>query len=111
MRRVLPLAVLLAALAGAARAETDPLRAAVFANAPSTRPAPTAAVAYADAPAPRPAGIAKTSLDHAFDKGASAQAGFLCGLDARKDSRGAMAAYGADPQGRFLGAKLRLTFR
>jgi hypothetical protein len=105
------LALCLAALAGAAHAASpDDLKAAVFA-AGAQPPARTAAITYADAPDPRPAGIAKTSLDHTFDKRATGQVGFLCGLDERADAKGAMAAYGSDPHGRFVGAKLRFTFR
>jgi hypothetical protein len=105
------LGLCLAALAGAAQAATpDALKAAVFRDG-AAPPARTAVVTFADAPDPRPAGIAKTSLDHAFDKRATGQVGFLCGLDARAAPNGAMAAYGSDPHGRFVGAKLRLTFR
>jgi hypothetical protein len=105
------LALCLAALAGAAQAATpDALKAAVFQGG-AARPARAAAVTYAAAPQALPDGIAKTSLDHAFDKRATGQVGFLCGLDERADAKGAMAAYGSDPHGRFVGAKLSFTFR
>jgi hypothetical protein len=110
MPRRLALALCLACLAGAAEAApADALKAAVFRDAGP--PPRTAAVTYAEAPAARPDGIARTSLDHAFDKRATGQVGFLCGLDERADAKGAMAAYGSDPHGRFVGAKLSFTFR
>jgi len=97
-----PLPILAAALAlsaGAARAEPAPtaLRDAVFQRPPE--------------PA-RPAGIAKTSLDHSFARrGADGSVGFLCGLQPKAVTEGAAGAYGVDPQGRFLGVKLHMTFR
>jgi len=111
MPRSLILALCLAALAGAAHAASpDALKAAVFQGG-APPPARAAAVTYAEAPAPLPPGIARTSLDHAFDKAETGSVGFLCGLDERADAKGAMAAYGSDPHGRFVGAKLRFTFR
>lgn len=111
MLRSLILALGLATLAGAAdAASADALKAAVFRDGAPPR-APVAAVTYAEAPAALPPGIAKTSLDHAFDKRATGSVGFLCGLDERADAKGAMAAYGSDPHGRFVGAKLSLSFR
>lgn len=102
------------AAAGAAQAQpADPLRAAVF-RAPLAEPKPATSsdirVAYDQAPPERPEGVAKTAVDHAFDRKAVASVGFLCGLDERKDTGGAMGAYGSDPQGRFVGAKLHLAF-
>ena len=60
----------------------------------------------------RTRGIATTSVDHEFGgRGLTGQAGFLCGLAPGHNDRGAAAANGYDPQGRFLGAKLSLAFR
>ena len=115
----LPLALgaVLALTAGAANAQVagSSLRDAVF--RPSAKattlasPIPAVGVAYAAAPPERPAGVAKTAIDHAFDRKTTASVGFLCGLDERLDNAGGMGAYGTDPQGRFVGAKLHLTFR
>jgi len=117
MPRPLTLALCLAGLVGAAHAAhaahaapADALKAAVFRDGAPPR-APVATVTFASAPAVLPPGIAKTSLDHTFDKRATGSLGFLCGLDERADAKGAMAAYGSDPHGRFVGAKLSLAFR
>ena len=40
----------------------------------------------------------------------SASAGFLCGLQPGHNDSGGGAAYGVDPHGRFVGAKLSLAF-
>ena len=94
----LMLAAVLALAAGAAQAETPtPLRDAVFQK--RSEPAPTA-------------GIAKTSIDHNFERrGVEGSVGFLCGLQPKAVTAGAAGAYGVDPQGRFLGLKLHMTFR
>ena len=57
--------------------------------------------------------FAKTSVDHHFSKGdggATASAGFLCGLQPGHATSGGVAAYGVDPHGRFVGAKLSFAF-
>jgi hypothetical protein len=59
-----------------------------------------------------PPGIARTSLETRF-KGrdeASGEAGLLCGLQPHPDQAGAAAAFGHDPDGKFVGAKLKLSF-
>jgi hypothetical protein len=118
-RHPLRLAGLAAALAFAATAaHAQSLREAVFAHAATASgpPAPAAAMsvrlADPDGLAPLPPGVARTALDRRFGKdGAMASVGFLCGLDSRIEQGGAMRAYGDDPQGRFVGAKLHLSFR
>jgi hypothetical protein len=110
-------AILMAVAASAgAQAAPDPaeaLAAAAFAKpgAPTaSRSGPGAARARADASLPT--GVARTSIDHRFaPDGLIAEAGFLCGLQPSRNDRGASAARGYDPHGRFLGAKLRLAFR
>ncbi|THD81258.1 MAG: hypothetical protein E7812_05030 [Phenylobacterium sp.] len=114
----------LALTAGAAQAQAQlqtpgaSLRDAVFrsgakaSSAMLSSPAPAIGVAYAQAPPERPAGVATTAIDHSFDrKGVVGSVGFLCGLDSRLDNAGGMGAFGTDPQGRFVGAKLHLAFR
>lgn len=57
-------------------------------------------------------GIAKTSVEHRFgnDEEMAALAGFICGRDSAADYHGAAGAYGDDPHGRFVGAKLSRSF-
>ena len=43
--------------------------------------------------------------------GVAAALGFLCGIQDSAGRQGASAAFGSDPHGRFLGAKLSLAFR
>ena len=107
------LALAVTVCAGAARAGApEALRAAVFAHAPAPPPDRPLAVHLPDAPPLRPAGVARTSLDAAFaDHRGAASVGFLCGLDERAETSGGMGAFGADPQGRFVGAKLTLKLR
>ena len=106
MTHLLLTALALAALAGAADAQTS-LTTAVFAA-----PAPRLSIAprIAEANALRQAGIAKTSVDRSFAGKATASLGFLCGLQPRADEA-IGSAHGFDSQGRFLGAKLSLPFR
>ena len=60
----------------------------------------------------QPAGVARTALERRFSRsGSGAAVGFLCGLQPSAVSSGGAAAYGVDPQGRFLGAQLRFGFR
>jgi len=56
------------------------------------------------------AGIARTSVDHRFADQLSGSLGFLCGLHG-DDYDETAAMRGADPAGKFLGAKLSLAFR
>jgi len=59
------------------------------------------------------AGVAQTAVDHQFGKGGgvTGSAGFLCGRGAGPDNNGAATAYGYDPEGRFVGAKLSIAFK
>ena len=64
-----------------------------------------------EAHAARIPGIARTSVDYRLAKeGAVGSLGFLCGLKASSDRGGAAQAYGADANGRFVGAKVRVAF-
>lgn len=97
--------ILALALAGAASAATpvrpdDELSRVVFGPRRLT-----------EAQASRIPGVARTSVDYRLDKdGAVGSLGFLCGLKASSDRAGAAQAYGVDPNGRFVGAKVRVTF-
>ena len=129
------LAVAVAALAGAADAQTvsqplvlQPYRAASAATEPlavkvgggPARPAADLANPL-DALAPtaiqaRPMEsvvFARTAVDHRFSRrdDVTGSIGFLCGLQPGHTEAGGAAAYGADPHGRFLGAKLSFAFR
>lgn len=57
-------------------------------------------------------GVAKTAVEYGRTKdgGAASSVGFLCGLKPSADRSGAGQAYGVDPTGRFVGAKLRVAF-
>ncbi|HLY77865.1 MAG TPA: hypothetical protein VKQ70_00710 [Caulobacteraceae bacterium] len=57
--------------------------------------------------------FARTALDHRFSgrEDVTGSLGFLCGLQPGHNETGAASAYGVDPHGRFLGAKLRFAFR
>lgn len=99
--------------AGVARADAQALTAAVMA---SPRPAPEVRLSLpakdAEAYALRRAGIARTAVDRALaGEDMTGSLGFLCGLHPGADRAGLAAARGNDPNGRFLGAKLRLSFR
>ena len=81
-----------------------------------TRPAPDlASVVFAPrhgpAPAARIPGVARTAVDHRFERDVTGSFGFLCGLQEGAEKTGAAAAHGVDPTGRFVGAKLRIAFR
>jgi hypothetical protein len=75
-------------------------------------PKPATLRAYAETVAMREAGIARTSVDKRFseDDKVMGSLGFLCGLQPTALDKGSAAAYGVDPQGRFVGAKLKLAF-
>jgi hypothetical protein len=104
MIRVLAIAAAVALCAATAHAQTaQDLRAAVLPNA---HPAESM---VKDAGPARQAGIAQTSLERRFahDK-AAGSVGFLCGRD---EDKGGPTAFGDDPHGRFLGARLSLAIR
>ena len=114
------LSLAVAALAGAAHAETAAPDAALLAQA-VVAVAPRDAGPGADryrSPAqsryasPLPAGIAKTSVDRRFgEDDAVGSFGYLCGLNPGQKMSGAAGAAGYDPMGKFLGAKLSFAFR
>jgi hypothetical protein len=56
-------------------------------------------------------GVARTSVDQSFSQGLTASLGFLCDPHAAMQYDVATARPGADPQGKFLGAKLSLAFK
>lgn len=58
----------------------------------------------------RQAGFAKTGVDRRLDDETVGSLGFLCGRQPGPDVSGSAAAFGSDPHGRFLGAKLALSF-
>jgi len=116
------LAVIALALAGAAQAQTAealmaaPLRATATATGVGidlASPRASFAPRYAHTGAPRIPGVARTSVDHRFDDdaGVVGSLGFLCGLEPGAERKGAAAARGYDPTGRFVGAKLKFAFR
>ena len=112
--RSIPLAgLLLAAVlsAGAAKAETDPLTAVAFASrgAPLVR----ASLPTSTSPATRTGADAlpKRSIDLRFSpKDVTGSVGFLCGREPGQSHTGSASAFGYDPHGRFLGAKLSRAF-
>jgi hypothetical protein len=57
--------------------------------------------------------FAKTAVDRRFSRSedVTGSLGFLCGLQPGHTEAGAASAYGTDPHGRFLGAKLSFAFR
>jgi hypothetical protein len=112
MPRLFVLAASCVALASAAHAQTAPAT-------PLQSPIPQAdalnaavSTRFAEAGAEKAQGMARTSLDHRFAaKDASGAFGFLCGRPDSLDDRAASSAFGSDPHGRFLGARLSLAFR
>lgn len=111
-------AAVFAATVGAAQAQTAPAPPAAAGVGPAT---PSADLSWLRVPADdrsragedlRAVGIARTSVDHRFAGRLLGQVGFLCGLHSGVgDDDGAVAMRGADPQGKFLGAKLSLAFK
>jgi len=57
--------------------------------------------------------FAKTAVERHFTKSSDVTGafGFLCGLQPGHTESGAASAYGSDPHGRFVGAKLSIAFR
>jgi hypothetical protein len=59
----------------------------------------------------RQEGVAQTAIDHRFGgDGTTGSAGFLCGLTQGFSTGGAAEARGVNPDGKFLGAQLKLPF-
>ena len=116
MLRLTVLATAAAALAGAACAETIPGRLQSRAEGVQpvldvTGPHPMLVLRNTEAAALRAAGIARTSVDPRFaSEDVEGSFGFLCGLQSGQTDHGAAAVRGFDPQGRFVGAKLKLAF-
>ncbi len=118
VRAVVLLSFTLCAVAGLARAQTvkaaDSLTSRFIVNgaAVAAKTPQPSSLRYATLASPLPEGIVRTSVESRFgvrDK-ASGEAGFLCGLLPHPDTAGAAAAFGHDPDGRFVGAKLKLSF-
>lgn len=114
--KLLVAGLVLVVSAGAARAEAPP--AASPATAEAMRHALEVAVrrdpldlTYSHPGQPTPAGVARTSVERRLGGSSVLGAGFLCGLKPGDESSGARGAYGYDPNGRFLGAKLSFSFR
>ncbi len=111
---VMTLGLSLAALAGAAHAGTappaDPLRAAAF----RASPAPAPAGLYLAKSTPTPTGadaLPKRAIDLRFaPQDVTGSVGFLCGREPGQGHTGSASAFGYDPHGRFLGAKLSRAF-
>jgi hypothetical protein len=107
-----------AALVGAAQAGPVQQPAVAIALEAVARPAPAPGqplpVGYRPAETPLPEGVARTSVDHRFARDGSEDyvgaAGLLCGLKPGADLHGAAAAYGSDPDGKFVGAKFTIAF-
>lgn len=57
--------------------------------------------------------FAKTAVEHRFSRrqDITGSLGFLCGLQPGHTESGGAGAYGTDPHGRFVGAKLSFAFR
>jgi hypothetical protein len=57
--------------------------------------------------------FARTAVDHRFSRrdDITGSVGFLCGLQPGHNDAGSAAAFGSDPHGRFVGAKLSFAFR
>jgi hypothetical protein len=118
MIRVTAFALALAlGLAGAAHAEQlSPSQALARAVRPGLADGPAVKLSLdpksAEAHALKRAGIAKTAIDRRLSgEEVMGSLGFLCGIQPGADRNGAAAARGVDPNGRFVGAKLRLAFR
>jgi hypothetical protein len=104
----------LALAAGAARAADAPPRLILspLKAGPVEAAALNAAVLAPDRRAhdlPQP-GVARTAIDRSLDKRSAAALGFLCGRPDSLDERAAAQPLGADPSGRFLGARLSFAF-
>ena len=57
--------------------------------------------------------FARTAVDHRFSRrqDITGSLGFLCGLQPGHTESGGAGAYGSDPHGRFVGARLSFAFR
>lgn len=115
--RSVAMGLALALVAGAAAAgPLSPSQALAQAVRPDLARAPAVKLMIdpedAQAHALRRAGIARTAIDRRLSgEDLTGSLGFLCGIQPGADRRGAAAAHGVDPTGRFVGAKLSLAFR
>jgi len=115
MRHILLTTLAFSLLAGAAQAATDGeavmRKRIALQDARPTSPA-TAPMNYRRFIQSKVPGIAQTSVTSRFAKrdDAFTDAGLLCGLQPHPDTAGAAAAFGHDPDGKFVGAKLRMSF-
>ena len=107
--RMAAAAALVLLTAGAAKAGTDPLERAAAPTLHLSALRQSINLTDAQAEALR-TGIARTAVDHKFADSLTGSLGFLCGLHGPVDYT-ASPVRGADPQGKFLGAKLSLAFR
>ena len=101
--------------AGAGHAQTAPLKldlAALQASAPLDISAVRSPTGLTDAQVSAlREGIARTAVDHQFADRLTGSLGFLCDPHPSMQFDGLAARPGADPQGKFLGAKLSFAFR
>jgi hypothetical protein len=110
-------ALILAAMAGAARAETAApasLPKIIWTARPTINladPRLSLAGPYAQrGEETATPGMPKTAIDHRFASGDLAAVGYLCGLEPGPNERGGPAS-SHDPEGTFLGGQLKLAFR
>ena len=112
MRRLGLVLAAAGSLTGPAASAATPLRISAPAPAHSTVAGATAPLPYERRQVSLPPGVVRTAVERRFsDERLVGQAGFLCGLQDHPEHDGGAGAYGADPDGRFLGASLRLRFR
>lgn len=115
MRRTILTALAFCAIAGAASAAPDATDGAAVTRMKIALEAAARAVPTNDAARfarTLPAGVAQTSISSHIARrdDATSEAGLLCGLEPHPDRAGAAAAFGHDPDGKFVGAKLKLAF-
>lgn len=117
MRRIALTALAFCALAGAASAAPDATDGAAvmrmkIALEAAARATPLAGFDAARFARTLPPGVAQTSVSGRLGRrdDATSEAGLLCGLEPHPDRAGAAAAFGHDPDGKFVGAKLKLSF-
>jgi hypothetical protein len=111
MKRFLIILAAGLAVAGAARADTAP----TLGQPLMLRPVPAIASPRPVTLQPRDADLAAAVMPVAVDrqfasKDVTGALGFLCGREPGHNDTGSASAFGSDPHGRFLGAKLSLAF-
>ena len=116
LRFITALALAAATLGGGlAQAQTTPAISRIpLATKPPAKAldltAPGLPVLYSRAPVALPTGVARTSIEGRAPGGGVLSSGVLCGLKPNADDSGAARAYGYDPDGKFVGAKLAFSF-